>query len=100
MADRQTTLILGAGASSEVGLPVGRQLKDEIAHSLDIRYDDWGSKRISGSVEINDAFRIIVQQNNVRDIKPFLRASWRIRDACLRLYQLTISWTLMPVIQN
>ncbi len=75
-----TTLIIGAGASKEVGLPIGSQLKDKIAKLLDIRYDG-GITRSSGCAEIDTAFRKVAQENGTRDINPFLHACWRIRDA-------------------
>ena len=39
MFNRQTLFIVGAGASAEVGMPVGGQLATSIAEKLDIRFD-------------------------------------------------------------
>jgi hypothetical protein len=79
----KTVFVVGAGASKEVGLPLGSELKRDIAGLLDIRYDDFGSRRVSGSGEIDAAFRIAAGQEepSSRDINPYLHASWRIRDA-------------------
>ena len=40
-------LVLGAGASKEVNLPIGTELKSEIARLLDIRFE-FGSRQKSG----------------------------------------------------
>jgi hypothetical protein len=79
-SDGKTTIILGAGASSEAGLPVGRELKSQIERLLDIRYED-GYTRSSGSGEIDSALRLKAQAEGVRDINPYLRACWQVRDA-------------------
>ncbi|HKU18343.1 MAG TPA: hypothetical protein VJP80_03640 [Candidatus Saccharimonadales bacterium] len=82
MIERKTVLIIGAGASSECGLPVGAQLKGHIAQLLDIRFEH-GFNQISGDNTICEALRVAVQQQNPsgRDINPCLYACWRIRDA-------------------
>lgn len=80
-SEGKTTIILGAGASCEVGLPVGRELKTRIARLLDIRYGRGGYEQESGSEEIDFSFRNIVQAEGGRDINPYLKACWRIRDA-------------------
>jgi len=80
-SEGKTTIVLGAGASCEAGLPIGRDLKSKIARLIDIRYEDGGYTRSSGSGEIADAFRIKLQADGGRDINPYLRACWRIRDA-------------------
>ena len=38
----KTVFILGAGASKEVGLPTGSELKKLIAKNLDIEFDTLG----------------------------------------------------------
>lgn len=78
-SEGNTTIVLGAGASSEVGLPVGSALKTRIASLLDITYEH-GFRRTTGSAEIDHAFRLIAQQSGSNDINPYLCASWRIRD--------------------
>lgn len=47
MLKRKTTLILGAGASSEVKLPLGAALKAQIAGLMRIETDDWGHLKYS-----------------------------------------------------
>lgn len=75
-------LVVGAGASKEVNLPVGAELRTKIARALDIRYKD-GNQRSSGDCTIEDAYRILarVADPNRGDTSKFIRSSWRIRDA-------------------
>lgn len=76
---KSLVLVVGAGASYEVQLPLGVELKRQIASLLDIRYD---YHRISGDSLIDGAFRHITAGNGDREgINPYLFASWRIRDA-------------------
>jgi hypothetical protein len=77
---KSLVLVIGAGASYEAKLPLGAELKKEIADLLDIRYDH---RRISGDNLIDQAFHLLVRDDSGRrgDINPFLHASWRIRDA-------------------
>ena len=80
---KSLVFIIGAGASKEVGLPLGFELKNKIGEALDIRFDSAGYQRISGDPKIEQAFRLITQGPNGRpgDINPHLYASWKIRDA-------------------
>lgn len=71
--EKSLVLVVGAGASSEVGLPVGSELTAKIAHTLDIKYKAF--QIISGDSTINDAFKQLAN-----DINPLLRAAWHIRD--------------------
>lgn len=79
---KSLVLIVGAGASNEVGLPVGSELRKQIAAALDIRYEN-GITRISGDKLIDSAFRVLAQKDASRltDINSYLASSWRIRDA-------------------
>jgi len=82
MSSQQKTLfVIGAGASNEVKLPVGADLKKLISNALDIRFDDFGSRRISGDQLICDAFRVAARSDPRQDINPFLHSCWHIRDA-------------------
>ena len=79
---RKTVLIIGAGASKEAGLPVGSELKKEIAKALDIRFKDL-SRMVSGDNNIYEAFLAKVSNDpdpNV-PLRSLQRAGWRIRDA-------------------
>jgi len=80
MKSKKLTLIVGAGASKEFGLPVGSELKQKIASLLDIKFDFHQQK--SGDYEIRLALESAVRQpDGRRDINPHLHAAWRIRDA-------------------
>lgn len=78
--EKSLVLVVGAGASSEVGLPTGPQLKSRISAALDIRYEH-GYQRISGDRLIDAAFGKLAERDGTRDINPYLEAGWRIRDA-------------------
>lgn len=82
MIERRTTLVVGAGASAECGLPIGAELKGRIAQLLDIRFEH-GHRQQSGDHTVCDALRLAVEQMDppTRDINPHLHACWRIRDA-------------------
>lgn len=79
---KSLVLVVGAGASKEVNLPVGSELRSRIAAALNIQYKD-GHRRTSGDGTIDDAFREIAKGLDPKrpDINPFLHLSWRIRDA-------------------
>lgn len=78
----KTVFVLGAGASAEVGLPVGETLKGIIAKKIDIQFK-FGNEQISGDHQITSALREQVRQPDGRggDIYPYLHAAWRLRDA-------------------
>lgn len=79
---KSLVLILGAGASKEVKLPLGAELKQQIARTLDIRFEA-GFRQNSGDHLVAEAFRALSTNAAGRpgDINPFLHAAWRIRDA-------------------
>lgn len=74
--------IIGAGASKEVGLPTGFELKSTIANLLDIRFE-WNNDQKFGDYLIAQALKEHVREPNGRngDINPFLKEAWHIRDA-------------------
>jgi hypothetical protein len=72
LIEKSLVLVIGAGASQEVNLPIGAELKKQIAKVLDIQYEQ------SGDGIINDSFRILAKDGN---IKPYLGAAGRVRDA-------------------
>lgn len=79
-AEKKLVLVIGAGASSELGLPVGSELKAKIAALLDIRFDH---KQVSGDYQIAEALRVALRQSGLArpDINGYLIAAWAIRDA-------------------
>lgn len=80
MLKGQTLIVVGAGASAEIGLPTGNALKANIAKLLDIRFEG-GYQMFSGDHRICDALRAYVRSNGGSDINPHLHAAWRIRNA-------------------
>lgn len=77
----KTTFIIGAGASKEVNLPTGDELKSKIAELLDIRFDF--NRLISGDYTIEQALRIYTSEQTEEDktINPYLREAWHIRNS-------------------
>jgi hypothetical protein len=75
-------LVVGAGASKEVELPTGNELKERIASLLDIRYEN-GVEQISGDRLIRQALQLTAQNRDSSkpNINPYLHAGWRIRNA-------------------
>lgn len=82
MFKSKTLLVVGAGASCEAGFPSGEKLKVEIANILDIRFDDWGSRLVSGDHKMVEAFRQAAREagDPRENINPYLHKAWRIRD--------------------
>jgi hypothetical protein len=80
MENKSLVLVVGAGASRELNLPVGAELKDTISKLLDIRFDF--SRQKSGDHAICEALRLFALQNDgARDVNPYLHAAWHVRDA-------------------
>lgn len=81
-SDKKTVFIIGAGASKEVGLPVGSELKEEIAKALDIRCKDFG-EMVSGDRRIFEAFqaKVLDDPNPNEQLRRLQQAGWHIRDA-------------------
>lgn len=67
-------MIIGAGASFELGLPIGEKLTEEIAGLLAYRVDDFG-RFSSGSRNIENALRVLKQNGDVSDVGRYLAAA-------------------------
>jgi hypothetical protein len=80
---KRTVFVVGAGASKEVNLPTGAELKLKIAGLLNMRFDTFGSTQQSGSHEIVAALRqkVMLPDRRRGDINPYLYEAWHIRDA-------------------
>lgn len=75
--------MLGAGASKGFGFPLGNDLKSKLANDLRIMFD-FGSRLESGSHEIVEALRILVQDKQTGhrgDINPHRAIAVRISEA-------------------
>ena len=75
------TFVLGAGASQEVGLPVGTTLRDQIASLLNITFDLGRQK--TGDPVVMAAIRERTQLPDAieRDANAYVHACRKIRDA-------------------
>ncbi len=78
-----TVFVIGAGASKEVNLPSGEDLKSQISQLLDIRFDAFGSELEHGDHQIVGALKLHVKQPNGQrgDIKPYVHESRHISEA-------------------
>lgn len=77
MFQSNTVFVLGAGASHELGLPLGYELAKIISKKLDIRFEDTGRPKSTGGdyplyEAVRGKFRSEAQQ--------YLHAGWMIRD--------------------
>lgn len=78
----RTVVVLGAGASKVFGLPLGAELRDNIARDLNIKFDRFGRDLTSGSYEITDALRLIFRQDGRQEsINPYRLAAVEIAEA-------------------
>lgn len=79
--NQRTVVVVGAGASKEVNLPTGYELKQIISNLLDFRFDLRDQK--SGDPLILGALERIVQKPEGKegDINPYLSAASHIRDS-------------------
>lgn len=80
---KKLVLVVGAGASNEIGLPLGSDLKKKIATALNHQYEYRQLKRGSGSPLIESAYKLIVQKANnglIGDIGLYIQAGWMVRD--------------------
>lgn len=72
-------IVIGAGASCEIGLPTGTELKQHIQRALDIRFSNVVQQR-SGDAVICAALREFENAES-RDLNRSLHAAWKVRDA-------------------
>ena len=80
MLSRPTVIVIGAGASFELGLPVGSDLKKSIAALLDITFPD-GYNQKSGDFQIKELVKARSLDRNETDWNPVLHKCWLLRDA-------------------
>jgi hypothetical protein len=74
----ETIFVVGAGASHELGLPIGIQLAQTISQKLDIRFDRW-ERTATGD---QDLFESIKRHAN-GDANQFQQSGWLIRDGII-----------------
>ena len=64
---KKYVFVIGAGASKEVGLPVGSELREIIAKHLNFKLDQFGSRLQSGDVLVHDALKRHIEQHNTQN---------------------------------
>lgn len=80
MFSKPTVFVVGAGASYELGFPLGDELKDKIAGHLNILVRN-GREQTSGDYQIAELLRKYAQRDGARDWNYLLHKAWQIRDA-------------------
>ncbi len=70
MFKSKTTFIIGAGASKEVGMPVGTELAEIIHDKCDLRFDEFGRTIKKGDARIFSYF----QQKDFENSKSYADA--------------------------
>lgn len=80
--NKSLVLVLGAGASKEVNLPVGEELKHRIAKRLDFKFETFGHLK-SGDQDLIQAFRLALRKvdGSQGDINPLVQVSRLIHGA-------------------
>ena len=76
MLKKNTVFVIGAGASSEFGLPVGSELAMRINKKMDVLFDDFGQRIISGDADLF----FNVTRTHPSESSQYQRAAWQIRD--------------------
>jgi len=79
MLPSKTVFVVGAGASYEVGMPVGNELRETISTKLDIRFDDFGGTAGTGDTLIYQ----VLHQKYQGEITNYLHACRQIRDGVI-----------------
>jgi len=74
---KRTVFVIGAGASKEFGLPVGTELVVAISDKLNVKFDEWGQKIVSGD---RDLFQNVAKGRNATATQ---QAAWLIRDGII-----------------
>ena len=73
----RTVFVVGAGASIEVGMPVGSTLLETIVKLTEIRFDRW--QQVQGSPAVTEALkRSLVNQDDTEEINRHLEAGWQL----------------------
>ncbi len=81
MIKEEIAIVLGAGASTTFKLPLGAVLRDDIARSLDIKLDTFGSTFQSGSLEIIEALKVLARSKGQSSTRDYANAGREISEA-------------------
>lgn len=74
MFKREIVFVVGAGASAEMGVPVGSELRDKVSELVNVRFNNSG--RASGDVELFEQLAAASPQNR----KLIQEVGWQISD--------------------
>lgn len=80
MIRKRTTFVVGAGASYELGLPVGEKLKEQIKTLLDLKFDDFG-RFIGKDPTLFNALLRYSEQIEGEDFANILERCFQLRQA-------------------
>lgn len=82
MKNGKTVFIVGAGASKELGLPLGEDLKTKVSKICDIRFGDGYSLDAGDHNIVNTLKKMRFRKTGEHDgsINPYLYAGWKIRN--------------------
>jgi hypothetical protein len=81
----KTVLVVGAGASTEVGLPMGHDLLKRLVKLTHITFEYHRQK--TGDPEIVEALRIILNEGQeVEIINQYIKAGWQLSELQNRRY--------------
>lgn len=73
----KTVLVIGAGASVEVGLPMGSELLKQIIEITDIKFEHY--RQVQGDRLVVDALRSILKEDgDVAKLNAHLQAGWQL----------------------
>lgn len=81
MLKSKTVFVIGAGASAEAGLPIGEELTKQIAELVDIRFDDWGDRILSGDTHLIEALRSYRGEGGQQFAARVRAAGWEMAEA-------------------
>ena len=79
MLNSKTVFILGAGASFEVGFPLGSELRKQISTKLDINFDRYSDSTHKGDLKIYSR----LAQTYSNKLNDIANACWHIRDGII-----------------
>jgi len=82
ITNKSLVLVLGAGASKEVNLPIGNELKLQIAKHLDFKFEEFSQSLKSGDQNILQALYLAARRSDQSqgDINPLIEVSRLIHD--------------------
>src|SRR5215469_11701028 len=80
MFKRRTLFVIGAGASQELGFPVGSKLAATIRDKMDVRYDH-GLRPVRNGADYT-FFETVTRnrRTELTELNEFQQAAWLIRD--------------------